>query len=412
MIEFLTLSDPNIRTVVIAVLLISVSTALTGSFLFLHKKALLGDAVSHSVLPGIGLGFLAVGEKDPLVLMIGAILSGAISIFFIDRVIKNPKVKPDAALAITLALFFSVGIVILSYIQAQQYTGQAGLNHFIFGKAAALKQSDALVFSVLALFVTGVIVMFFKEFKLIAFNKDYAISIGMPVKFLEFIMQVLVIFSIALGIQAVGVILLSALLITPAASARIWTNNLKKMLLLAVFFSMIPSYLGIAISTFSTNMPTGPWVVVSLTGVAILSIFFAPQKGVISRMFKARANRKKILLENILKDAFVLKEENNTCAIAKLIAHRQEETRKIEKGIVALEKENLLIRSQQNIQLTEAGINKGGKIQERHLLWEKYLTSKLKIKQDHVHYNAESIEHLLTEELVQELKNELKENHV
>ena len=277
--EFLSFSEPNIRYVTFGSILLCGSAAVVGSFIFLKKKALVGDAVAHAVLPGVCLGFLLAGNKNPVLLVTGAFVTGWLSLVAIDYISVKSKIKEDTAIGLILSVFFGIGILLLTYIQHSGNAAQSGLDHFLFGKAAAMVSSDLNVFSGIAFMLIIAVVLFFKEFTLISFDIDFAKTIGFPVRRLELVLTTLTVLAIVAGIQAIGVVLMAAILITPAAAARFWTDNLKKMVFLSAAFGGVSGFAGAFISYAAPAMPTGPWIVMVISVIALFS-FFSPRKKV------------------------------------------------------------------------------------------------------------------------------------
>ncbi|HRJ15088.1 MAG TPA: iron chelate uptake ABC transporter family permease subunit, partial [Saprospiraceae bacterium] len=301
-------SDPNVQMVVLGVMLLGAGAVVTGVFTFVRKRALVGDAIAHSVLPGVCLAFLISGQKHPLWLLIGAVATGWLSLLTMDYITRNSKIKADAAIGVVLSVFFGLGILLLTAIQASGSGHQAGLDKFLFGKAASLTRQDVLVFGAAAGLILSVSALFFRAFSTMSFDREFAMSAGLPVKTLEFILATITVLAVATGIQAVGVVLMAALLITPAAAARFWTNNLVKMTLLAAIFGMVSGLFGAWISYQAPAMPTGPWIVILLTLIALFSVLAAPERGILARWQLQRNNAHKILTENILKTFFQMEE--------------------------------------------------------------------------------------------------------
>ena len=257
LIEFFSFRDPNIVSVVVGAILLTSSSAIVGTFTFLKKKALVGDAVAHAVLPGICLAFLLAGNKDPFVLIIGAFITGWLSLVIMDFINDWTKIKEDTSIALILSVFFGIGILLLTVIQKSGNAAQTGLQSFLFGKAAALVGQDLYVFGVVAIILILTVALFFKELKLIAFDEGFAHAIGMPVKALNLLLTTLTVMAVVTGIQAVGVVLMAAMLITPAAAARFWTNRVYKMTILAALFGAFSGLAGAFVSYTAPTMPTG-----------------------------------------------------------------------------------------------------------------------------------------------------------
>ena len=409
--EFLSFSDPNVRFVVLGTMILGAAAAMIGVFSFLRKRALVGDAIAHSILPGVCLSFMVSGSKNPFALILGAMLSGWISLLLIDAINRSTKLKADAAIGIILSVFFGFGILLLTSIQHSGNAAQSGLDNFLFGKAASLTQDDIFVFGGISIFLVLMVILFYKEFKLISFNPDFAKVIGLPVKALEFILATITVLAVAVGIQAVGVVLMAALLITPAAGARFWTNRLTYMILIAVLFGAVSGFLGSYISYIAPAMPTGPWIVMCLSVLTIGSIWFAPTTGMLAKFKVQRENDRKIRQENILKLFYHLGEQYSDFfsgrSLSELQKSRDIQTEELRKGLRQLKKKNWVRFFDGAWIITQTGLNKARRIIRLHRLWEMYLNQRLKLQADHVHHDAEAIEHIITPEIEKQLEREL-----
>lgn len=410
-IQFFSFSDPNVRYVTLGTMVLGATAAMVGSFSFLRKRALVGDAIAHSILPGVCLAFMVSGSKNPLILILGAFITGWLSLLIIDGISRTTKLKNDAAIGIVLSVFFGFGILLLTSIQHSGNASQAGLDKFLFGKAASLTQDDILIFSSIGLTLILVVLLFYKEFKLISFNPDYARVIGLPVRFLEFILATITVLAVAVGIQAVGVVLMAALLITPASGARFWTHRLGAMIIISMIFGALSGFFGSYISYVAPNMPTGPWVVMCLSILAIGSIWFAPKRGMLAKYKMQNENRKKILMENVLKLFYHMGEKKNDFqaerSIKELLKTRDLRQTELEKGLNLLKKENSVRIKEGNWFITAKGLNEAIRVIRLHRLWEMYLNQRLKLEPDHVHNDAEAIEHIITPEIEKQLEKEL-----
>jgi len=407
-VEFFSFQDVNIRYVALGTVLLGASSALVGCFTFLRKKALVGDTIAHSILPGICLSFIIFEIKDPLMLLLGAMVSGWLSVYIVDYISDNSKIKPDTAIGLTLSVFFGVGVLLLTHIQHSGNAAQAGLDKFLFGKAASLVQNDVITFGVVSVLLIATIILFFKQFSLISFDVHFAKTIGLPVRTFEVILSTITVLAVAIGIQTVGVVLMAAMLITPAAAARFWTDKLKVMIVIAAIIGAVSGLFGAFISFTAPSMPTGPWIVVVLSFIAIGSMLIAPKNGAISKIRKQKKNQRKILEDNIIKLLYKLGEKENDFfknrSITTLKSYREIPTNKFLKGLNILKKKNQVAMVNDLWVLTEEGKTAGMRIVKIHRLWELYLTTYLRIAPDHVHEDAETIEHIITPEM--ELKLE------
>tara|TARA_B100000809_G_scaffold61009_1_gene57614 strand:- start:6409 stop:7722 length:1314 start_codon:yes stop_codon:yes gene_type:complete len=407
-LEFFSFQDVNIRYVALGTVLLGASSAIVGCFTFLRKKALVGDTIAHSILPGICLSFIIFKTKDPLMLLLGAMISGWISVYLVDYISAKSKIKPDTAIGLVLSVFFGIGILLLTYIQHSGNAAQAGLDKFLFGKAASLVQDDVITFGIVSILLIGTIILFFKQFSLLSFDVNFAKTIGVPVRIFEVLLSTLTVLAVAIGIQTVGVVLMAAMLITPAAAARFWTDKLKVMIVIASIIGAFSGLFGAFISYTAPSMPTGPWIVVVLSFIAIGSLLIAPKNGAISKMKRQQKNKQKILEDNILKLMYKLGEKENDYfknrSITQLKNHREIPENKFLKGLKILKKKNHVAHVNDQWVLTEEGKQAGMRIVRIHRLWELYLTTYLRIAPDHVHEDAETIEHIITPEM--ELKLE------
>ena len=413
--DFFTFSDPNVRMVTLGAMLLGLSAATVGSFTFLRKRALVGDAIAHAILPGVCLAFMWTGEKHPAGLLLGAVVAGWISLLAMDFMTNHSKLKADTAIGAVLSVFFGLGILLLTAIQHSGSGNQSGLDQFLFGKAASMTQRDVWVFGGVALLLLLLVLAFFKEFKLVAFDPDFARTVGLPVRRLEFLLATITVLSVATGIQAVGVVLMAALLITPAAAARFWTDNIVKMVALAAGFGMLSGLFGAWVSYTAPAMPTGPWIVMLLSLVAVFSVVVAPERGIWARIRLQRANARKMLRENILKALFQLAMAGQSVEDKRSAYFTLEDIKQLrpfragalERGVRRLRRDGLVESGSSGYRLSVAGWQEGRRIVRLHRLWELYLTERMHMAADHVHNTAEAIEHLLTPEVEAALLKEL-----
>ncbi|WP_254306887.1 metal ABC transporter permease [Elizabethkingia anophelis] len=381
-----------------------------GSFIVLKKKSLVGDAVSHSVLPGICAAFLFAGTKNTSLMLVGAFISGWLSLVTIDYITAKSKIKKDAAIGLVLSVFFALGIVLMTYIQQSGNAAQSGLDRFIFGKAATLIGSDLITFSIIAVVLMVATLAFFKEFTIIAFDEHYAQVLGLPVRKLDLLLTSLTVLAVVTGITAVGVVLMAAMLITPAAAARYWTHNIRRMVGLAAIFGALSGLAGAYISYIAPAMPTGPWMVVVSSLIAFFSFFFAPL-GIVPKTMKRNKNSRTMVDENILKLFYQIGEKENNFdkkrTAEELLAFRKMQPAQLKSGLARLKKRKEVVNENQQWQLTANGLEKAKKIVRLHRLWELYLTNYMEIAPDHVHDNAEEMEHYITPELEKQLEKYL-----
>lgn len=285
------------QMVLLGTALLGLASGIAGTFAVLRKESLIGDGLSHAALPGVVIAFLLTGIKDIEVLITGAALSSITAAWLITITVENSKIKFDGALATILSAFFGLGMVLLTYVQSLNNAGQAGLSKFIFGQAATILARDVYITSAAALIIIVLTALFWKELKLISFDVEYAKTLQIPVTFTLILYRSLLIMTIIIGIQSVGAILISSLLIAPAVGARQWTNKLGTMCILAGFFGMISAIGGTIWSTSIPKLPTGPAIIVILSILVLLSLIFAPNRGMLWQFRKNRQSKHALLLE-------------------------------------------------------------------------------------------------------------------
>ena len=302
----LILTDYTLQTVSLGSALLGIVSGVLGSFAVIRKESLLGDAVSHSALPGIALAFLLTGTKNTEVLLLGALLSGLLATFLINSVSKFSRIKFDSSLAIILSVFFGGGLVLLTYIQKIPNANQAGLENFIFGQASTVLLRDVKIIAILGSILLVIVMLFWKEFKLVSFDMDFAESLGFDTKKITYLLFAMIVTSIIIGLQTVGVILMSAMLTAPAVAARQWTNKLHVMVFIAAIFGAISGITGTIISAVVPNLPTGPMIVVVISVIVIISLALAPNRGLIWRYIRNKKNQQTIGEDQILANLYHL----------------------------------------------------------------------------------------------------------
>lgn len=273
--------DYTLRTVALGAATLGIVSGALGCYAVLRRQALLGDAVSHAALPGIALAFLLTGSKAPLVLLLGAALAGWLAASAMIGIVQTTRIKEDTALGMVLAVFFGFGMMLLTVIQRGGNAAQAGLDKFLFGQAATLLIEDVITMGGLGLAALLLMLLFWKEFKLLSFDPDFGASLGFPIRLLDIGMTSLIVVAIVVGLQTVGVVLMSAMIVAPATAARQWTDRLGIMVLLSAGFGALAGVVGALISTTTRGLATGPTIVLCISAIVLVSILFAPNRGIV-----------------------------------------------------------------------------------------------------------------------------------
>ena len=378
-----------------------------GSFAVMRGRALVGDMLAHAALPGVCLAFLVIGSKNMLGLSLGALLSGLLAIAIVTMIVRWTRTKEDAAIGIVLSTFFGAGVVLLSIIQKPGVGGsKAGLNSYLFGEPGNMLTSDLMLLAGVAVVVLLMVAVMFKEFKVVCFDTDFAQSQGWPTLQLDLVMMALLAVVTIVGLPIVGVILMTAMIILPPATARFWTNRLHTLVLLAGALGIAAGLLG---TTFGRGLPTGAAIVLTAATFFLLSLLFAPQRGVLARLLVEYRLRKRIAREHLLRSMYELSEarlpEIPFVQFKTLNSYRywRSLTGLVEQAAEAGEVKRL----GETVQLTALGLRRAAKLTKAHRLWEMYMMQHAGIAPDHVDRDADDVEHLLPEGLLIELEQQL-----
>jgi manganese/zinc/iron transport system permease protein len=281
-------SDYTLRTVALGAAVLGVVSGSLGTYAVLRRQSLLGDAISHAALPGIALAFLLTGSKTPLVLVAGAALAGWLGTLAIGAIIRSTRIKYDTALGVVLSVFFGLGLVLLTFIQRRPDAAQAGLDTYLFGQAAALLRRDIVTMAALGALALGVAVACWKELKLLSFDPDFGATLGLKMRAYDALLTGVLVIAIVIGLQTVGVVLMSAMLVAPAAAARQWTDRLGVMMIVAAVAGALGGVGGAVVSSSAERLPTGPTIVLFLSAIVVVSLVLAPRRGLAWRPVRAR----------------------------------------------------------------------------------------------------------------------------
>lgn len=299
-------TDYTFRVVSLGAMLLGIISGVLGSFAVIRKQSLLGDAVSHAALPGIALAFLFTLTKRTEVLLLGALISGLLATWLIVMIDRYSRIKFDSALALILSVFFGIGMVLLTYIQRIPSSNQAGLEKFIFGQASTLLKRDVYIMLILGVILLSIVVLFWKEFKLVSFDEEFARSLGYSTRLITSLLFLLIVTAIIIGLQTVGVILMSAMLVAPAVAARQWTDKLSLMVFLSALFGAISGVVGTILSSTIAKLPTGPTIVVVISTIVLISLTFAPNRGLVWNYFRQRKSKREINEDQLLANLYDL----------------------------------------------------------------------------------------------------------
>lgn len=429
----LLLQDHNTRVVMLATTLLGLAAGAVGSFTLLRRRALMGDALSHAMLPGIGLAFLlapALGfdGKSLIVLLGGAGVSGAIGTLVILLIRHQTRLQEDAALGIVLSVFFGAGLAILGMVQQASGGHAAGLESFILGKTASITTADAVWIAVSGLVVTIVLAVTYKELKLICFDQGYAAARGYPTLGLDVTLMCMVVLITVVGLQAVGLILMIALLVIPAAAARFWVSGVGQMTLLASLLGAVSCMSGSLISALVPNLPSGATIVLVGAALFFVSFVFGSNRGVWVRTAHRWATQRRTDRHHVLRGIYEILESRSPAirngnlteldlrarelqvTTEELLNVRSWSLQRVLRELRRSRRNGLLEQTADEITLTEHGWAEAQRITREHRLWELYLISHADVAPGRVDRDAERIEHVLEPEMIYQLERLLRQS--
>lgn len=412
--------------VVLGTSLLGSVAGVLGSFAVLRRRALMGDLLAHAALPGLCLAFLVLGSRQFAGMLVGALATGLLGVATITFILRWTRTKDDAVLGIVLSTFFGAGVVLSSIIQNMAGGGsKAGLETYIYGQAAGMVRNDLLLMAAASLVALVVLMLLYKEFKLLSFDPGFARAQGWPTLILDLTLMGLLAVITVIGLPAVGVVLMAAMLIVPGAAARFWTNHLGRVLLLAAVIGALMGTTGTLLSAGvlhpwlgfhlfgvqTTGLPTGPVIVLCGTAMFLFSVLFAPRRGAVARAWSGLRLRLRTAEENLLRTLY----ERGEARRSHLVGVSLDELLRYRAwgrfgarwliGWAALR--GRVRRTPDGVQLTARGLAEAQHLVRIHRLWELFLIEGARIAPDHVDRDADSIEHLLTPQLVEKLEARL-----
>lgn len=411
MLQYFT--DPVLRAPVIGSMLMCFSSALVGVLVYLRRQSLLGEALSHAAYPGIVIGVLAAAPLSfdgslSIAVLMGATISALLAMFVIEQMQQKLRVQSDAALCFVLAAFFGLGVLFSSRIQLTHTELYVKMRAYIYGQPATMTDVHIIGYGILSFVVLGVISALFKEMQAQIFDRDYAKVQGLPVKKVDTLFIALLVFAVVVGIRAVGVVLMAAMLIAPAVAARQLTRRMGSMLCIAAVVGLASGFFGNYLSIegqkfwglSGVSLPTGPLIVICSSGFAFLSLLFAPERGFLGKVWRRFVFRARCIEENMLK---TLWREGGRASFTTLFSWQSISTYRFRMLLGRLQGRGWIVPVEDGFALTEEGQMRAARIIRLHRLWELYLTECLGVSGHRVHESAEEMDHILTDEMEHEL---------
>ena len=394
---------------ILAAILLGAGSGLLGSFVVLRRMALMGDAISHAVLPGVVAGLIYSPERSPVFIFLCAVAAGLLGAGLVRAMMATTRLKSDTALGIVLAFFFAFGIM----WQSRNQESTAGVMNFLFGNIGAINTDDLRMMMLATVLLCTVVFILKRPLLEVSFDEGFSRGLGYPVRVLNAVFYFLLTFSVVVALQAVGVVLVSAMLITPAAAAYLLTDRFGKMLVLSMAFGVFSGVVGGVVSASVNGMPTGPVITLAATLVFALTYFLAPQHGVMAKVLRQAKRRRRVHRENTLKAIYQIQEasgfSHEDVDLIDLAQKRRNTEDHARKECAALLRHDFIELSDDGnaVSLTTSGWKRAMEMVRNHRLWELYLTNEANYADDHVHEDAEKIEHILGANTVKQLEQDL-----
>ncbi|QDU27636.1 Manganese transport system membrane protein MntB [Anatilimnocola aggregata] len=368
----------NTAVVLAGIGLLGSLAGLIGSFAVLRKRSLTGDALAHAALPGVCIAYLLIGQRSLPILLLGALVSGVLGILTINLLTSRTRIREDAAIGSVLGVFFGVGIALSTRIQQLPGGGsRAGLDSFLFGKAASMTFNDVVGISVTAAICLVIVLLLYKQFKLISFDAEFGQTLGWPVRWLDLALMSLLAVTVVIGLPAVGVVLTAAMVIIPGASARFWTDRFGNMLGLSTLFGLTMGLLGTLFSAFNRSLPTGPTIVLCGAAIFIISLLCGYRRGVIARYWQWRRFETEISRRRLLEGVWELSQRSQARSLPvrmdDLLQAQVWQRQRLSDAVTRAISHGEISSSSRGFELTTAGAAEAIEVTRTHLLWRELL---------------------------------------
>ncbi len=389
--------------------LVGVACGVLGCFVVLRRMALIGDALSHAILPGVVVAFVITQSTDISKLFLGALIAGVTAAVLIRVVSQASRTKEDSAIGIVFTFLFAIGIILASGLPRGTHFD---LKCFLFGDPLAVGRNDLVMMGVVAPLVLGIVYVFYHRLKLISFDPVVAAAMGVSVTAMHYLLMGLLSATVVAGLKTTGVILVVAMVITPASAAYQLCDRLSSMLVLAGLFGALSAAMGMSLA-FVTNSPTGPAMVLVATLIFGLAMLLSPRHGVFARLVRRRGVRWHIDAEDCLKALYRSLEREHATSADDITRVAGLSARRVSACLRSLRDRKLLTMESEGLRLTAVGMRHAKELVRAHRLWETYLADEAKIDMDMIHSEAERLEHAheLAEEVAEQLGHPTRDPH-
>lgn len=395
------LSSPWALRALIASSMVGIMCGIIGAFIVLRNMSLIGDALAHAILPGIVVAFLLVGYST-LGFFVGSVIAGLLAAVGITWIQHNVKTKNDAAIGIVFTSMFSLGVMGISYISNRPSGGvHLDLKDFLFGTVLGISNEDIYLTAATMLFTLVSIILLYRHLFITTFQPVIAETMGISVKFIHYFLMLLLSFAVVSSLRTVGVILVVAMLITPASTALLLSNKLKHVIILSGLFGLLSAVLGLFVAIVLTTTP-GPAMCVTATVIYFIAVVFAPEKGMLSKYLNKQNQKQKIEQEDVIKLA-VKQKAGQQISLSLLEDKLKLSSSRLQSHLQVLKQEGLIQLAGSSFTLTVKGKENAESLVRAHRLWETYLVNKTGLGEGQIHEDAERLEHLLPEAMVDEV---------
>jgi manganese/zinc/iron transport system permease protein len=393
---------PNYNTIVVlaGTSVLGAGAGLAGCFAVLRRRALLGDALAHAGLPGICLGFLVWQERSLPVMLCGALVTGLLGVLVVSLLRRYTRIKEDAAIGIVLSVFFAAGTSLSRFIQTGTTGGsRAGLDSYTLGAAAGMRAQDVYLIAGVSAACLLLIVACYKEFKVVAFDPGFARVQGWPAVALDLLLTALVAVMVVIGLPAVGVVLMAALLIIPAVAARFWTERLSGVLALSALMGAAIGSVGTALSSRFSLTPAGPVIVLVGAAVFFISMLAAPRRGILALRLSQSAFARRFAEQGVLGRVLAAEAEAGP-----IVDIDDRSTAAATRRLIAAQ---AVVRDAQGqLRLTVSGRRRAEQIVRGRRLWQQLFLNSPELAPLYADLDTESIDALLPPDLIQQLEAE------
>ena len=371
LIDLLPLSHAA-AVVAVGSMVLGAAAGLLGALAVLQGRSLVGDAVSHSALPGVAVAFLVTGAKDPATLLVGAAIAGVIGAIAMVGIERTQRMRPDVAIGVVLSSFFSLGVVLLTHIASTGGAEQAGLDSYLFGQAAGMVEGDVELMTWLAVGAALGLALGYRALKTSIFDREFAGSLGLRVRLLDIAVTALLVVAVVIGLQTVGAILMVAMLIVPAVVARQLTDRLSRLLPLAAATGAAVGVVG-ALLSIERAVPTGPVIVLVGVAAALVVLMLAPGRGIVWRAIRLARARRRERIGGVLIDLETAMHHGPPPTPEELALATARPARDVRRGLRALERAGLLARDGGRVMLNARGAAHAHQALEGRRLWSAWL---------------------------------------